>query len=134
MDVEEVYAHLECFIKKTVYFQKFRHFRHIYVLFRHIRPCCGIIRTQDIFKTLPRHILPESGIFRKLCNARMLITLAYAYGIFRILFIFRHIQAYIRNYSYNNINFFFLTYFSTKLKETYVNYNDVKFQCSTEST
>ena len=49
--------------------------------------------------------------------------------------LFRHIQAYIRNYSYNNINFlFFLTYFSTKLKETYVNYNDVKFQCSTEST
>ena len=104
-----------------------------YITLAHSELChiqnSGIIRTQDIFRTLSRHIL----VYSKHC-----VTLAYwepchiqnfgnlgpeAYSESSL---FRYIQAYsgiFNNDFYNNINFLFfhfnLKYFSTKFKDVF---------------
>ena len=102
----------------------------------------GIFSTQDIFRTLSKHILV---LFRKQCNAFILRTLSYSelchiqkIGILRLQAYsescsFRHIQVYsgiFSNDSYN-INFLFfnliLHTFQRNLKRHVFDYNDVNF-------
>ena len=128
-------------------------FRHIHVLFRHIQPYCGIFRTlcnpcplvyselchiqnpgifwtQDIFRTLSRHILAYSECcitfsYQEHCHTQNLT-------LFKILAylgpkkysescLFRHIQAYLIRIVTMPFHFHFnLTYFLTKFEKTYV--------------
>ena len=107
--------------------------------FRYIQPYCGIFRNQDILY-IQNSVKAYSGIFRTLCDARILKTLPYSE--------FWHIgnPRYIRNFvylgtfrltfnndSYNNVNFLFfalmLKTFRRNLKILcfFFDYNDVSF-------
>ena len=126
-----MYSHLALCIVWHI----FREIRHIHLLFTYIhlycgmfRPCHiqnpGIFETQDIFRTLSKHILAYS---------ERCVTLAYwepchiqNFDLFRILAylefkeyskscLFTYIQAYLgifNNDSYNNLNFLFFFHFN----------------------
>ena len=123
-------------------------FRYIHVLLRHIQLYCGIFRTLPYSEYWhiqnPRYIQnsakEHSGIFRTLCNARILKTLPYS-ELWHIQDP-RHIQNSVylgtfmhnifNNDSYNNINFLFfaliLHTFQRNLKRhMFFDYNDVSF-------
>ena len=128
----------ECMIhiQNPVYYCKFRHVQAYSRLLRHIQPYCGIFKTlrnSCIFRTLPysetwhiqntRYIHNSlklcSGIFRTLCNARILTPChVQNFAIFRILAylgpeayseycLFKHIQAYSIMIVVITLTFFF---------------------------
>ena len=146
-------------IQKPVYYCKFRHiqaYSRFIKTFSHVvaylEPCVTLVYSEPyhiqnpgIFRTYKIYSELCQGIFRTLCNARILRTMPFT-GLSHIRCLaylgpkvysescfYRHIQAYsgiFDNDSYNNINFLFchICHFSTKFRKTcFLTYNNVSF-------